>query len=307
MRIKLPNNCWVAVIGAGVMGGYHCQKATSLPGITLVGIADPDIERANKIASTLNVQPYSDFRELLTQADTFILATPTKTHYPIAKEIILAGKNLLVEKPFTGDHSKAEELIALAKEKKVLLSAGFIEAFNPAFIKLRKLIKGEKILGLNFQRLSPFPERIADTNVIFDMMIHDLFLFGLLLPPEIDSLKAQGKKGKSGELDEVTAVFALKNGVICRLEASRIFGVKSRNISVTLEKEVVEADLLNKRIYCRDFSSPTPSTVPVKNADQLTEELKAFFGAIKGKSALPFSPEEAALALKLAKEVENAC
>lgn len=300
-RIKL------AVIGAGAMGNYHCQKVISIPGVSLVGISDLDTERAEKIATSVKTTAFKDFQKLFPLADTYILATPTKTHHSIAKEVLLAGKNLLIEKPFTGNSQKADELIALAHEKQVVLGAGFIEAFNPAFTKLRKMIKGEKILGLNFKRLSPFPDRITDTNVIFDMMIHDLFLYILLLPIEIDSIKAQGKKGKSGSLDAVTAVFALKNGVICRFETSRIFGFKSRNISVTMEKEVVEADLLNKRIYCRDFSSPTPSTVPVKIADQLTEELKAFIETVKGKSPPPFNLDQVSLSLKLAKEIEKAC
>jgi len=76
---------------------------------------------------------------------------------------------------------------------------------------------------------------------------------------------------------------------------------------VTTEKFLIEADLLNKKIYIRDFSSPTPSTVPIKPVDQLTEELKDFAGAVKTKTAPTVGPAEIINTLTLAEEIEKQC
>ena len=167
--------------------------------------------------------------------------------------------------------------------------------------------KDKKTQGLNIKRFSPFPERISDTNLIFDMMLHDLDLARVILPDEIENLKAEGKKLKTKMYDQVLATLAHKNGAISRIEANRVFGSRARNITITTEREVVEADLLNKTIYIRDFASPTPSTVPVRANDQLTEMLTNFIEAIKGKKPLAVLPEDAYNAIILAERIEKAC
>lgn len=295
------------VIGVGVMGQNHARIAYTLPGINLVGVADADVARGGEVAQKYRTKAFTDYREMLPEVDAVCLATPTQTHYQIARDVLSAGKHLLIEKPFTGDPALAEELISLAKEKSLVLAVGMIESFNPAFIKLQRLIKGERLHGLDIKRLSPFPERIADTNVIFDLMIHDLHLLKLLTKDKIVDIKATGKKIKTKMLDEVTAVLTHENGLISRLQVSRVFGVKTRNIAVTTEKTVYDCDLLNKRIYVRDFSAPSPSTVPVKPSDQLIDELINYFETIKGKRQLLTGPADAVAAIKLAREVEAAC
>jgi predicted dehydrogenase len=76
---------------------------------------------------------------------------------------------------------------------------------------------------------------------------------------------------------------------------------------VTTERFVLEADLLNKRLYQRDFTTPSPSVVAVKPADQLTEELKAFIAAIKGRGELICQAEEVVAPLRLAEEITKTC
>ena len=301
MSIKL------GVIGTGVMGHNHARIAYTLPGIELVGVADVDLSRAEEVAQKYRTKPFSDYRQLLAEVDAVVVATPTSTHYEITTAALNAGKHVLVEKPFTGDPTLAQELVDLAKSRSLVLTVGMIESFNPAFIKLQKLLKGEKVHGLDIKRLSPFPERISDTNVIFDMMIHDLHLLKLLVKEKPEDIKATGKKVKTKMLDDVTAVITHETGIITRIHASRVFGSKTRNIVVTAEKFVIDCDLLNKRIYVRDFLSPSPSTVPVKPTDQLIEEQTNFFNVIRGKACLHSLPEDAIAAIQLAKEVEAAC
>jgi predicted dehydrogenase len=297
----------IGVIGAGSMGKNHIRLLSTLPGANLVAIAEPNEEQAKSLPEVYNPIICKDYKEAFPLVDALIIATPAQTHFDIARECLTAAKHVLIEKPFTGASGPGRNLVSLAKEKGVLLAVGMIERFNPALQRLLKEIKGEKIIGIDIKRLSPFPERIADADVIFDMMLHDLDLLTLILPPEIESIRAKGEKIRTKLFDRVVATLTYKTGVICRIEASRIFCEKTRKIAVTAEKYFIEADLLNKTLYIRDFSTPTPSTLPVKKTDQLTEELKNFVLSIKGKTSPVTSGEDAVKSLILAEEVTKAC
>ena len=289
------------------MGQNHLRIAAGLSGIRLVGLADKDPIIAENLAASHGIAHFSDYLDLFPEVDAVSIVTPTKTHLTIATDALAQNKHVLLEKPFTGRSADAETLSLLAKEKGVILQVGFIERFNPAFIKLKRLIKGEKIIGVDIKRFSPFPSRISDTDVIFDMMIHDLDLLNILVPFEREELRAEGKKIKSRFLDRVSSTIVYKSGVIARVSGDRTAEDRQRKISVTTEKQVIEADLLHKVIYLRDFSSPVPSTTPVSSVDQLTSELTAFLAAIKGNTTTDNDALAAIRAIKLAEEVKNAC
>lgn len=295
------------VIGAGSMGQNHIRIAAGLSGLNLIGIADKDFALASEVAAKTGITPFADYQQLAAEVDALSIVTPTKTHLTIARDCLSLGKHVLLEKPFTGVSTEAQELADLAKSKNLILLVGFIERFNPAFVKLRRLIKGEKVLGIDIKRFSPFPTRITDTDVVFDMMIHDLDLLNVLVPFPIEEVRAEGKKVKSRFYDQVAATIVFKHGVIARVEGNRVAEDRVRKISVTTEKLVIEADLLNKAIYLRDFSSPVPSTTPITPVDQLTAELSSFLAMIKGKSVADNDSGAAVKAIQLAEEVKKAC
>ena len=295
------------IIGAGSMGKNHARIASVLPGVVLAGVADIRKEAVEEVSNAYDLPPYNDFVDLLPNIEAVCVATPTQTHFEIGEKCLQAGKHLLIEKPFTGVPSLAQTLINLAKERDLMLAVGLIERYNPALLKLLKEIRGEKIIGVNIQRFSPFPERVAETDVVLDMMLHDLDLLPLIIPEEITNIKAKGKKIKTELFDHVTATITFKSGAIAHVEANRVFSVRTRKIAVTTDKHMIEADLLNKRIYVRDFSTPTPSTIPVKQTDQLTGELNDFIAAIKSKGPRLESANRGLKALILAEEVKKAC
>jgi len=297
----------LGVIGVGSMGRNHARIAAGLAGVKLIGVADLSASAAEETGKTIGVPFYTDYHQLLPYAEAICIATPTQTHFEIAQECLNAGKHLLIEKPFTGDQSNARQLISLAAKKELILAIGLIERFNPAFQKLIKEIKGEKLIGLDIKRLSPYPERIADTDVVLDMMFHDIDLLLSIVREEISSVKAKGEKIRSKLLDRVIATITFSNGIIARIEASRVFSSKTRNICVTTEKSFIEANLLNKTIYVRDFSTPTPSSLPIKAADQLTEELKDFIVSIKSRKQPTVSGEDALKVITLAEDIRKKC
>ncbi len=299
----------IGVVGVGTMGRHHARICFHhLPGAQLVGIVDPDKDRATEVARLYRCPVFDSLSDLLAEVEAIIIASPTETHYETALACLNAGRHLLVEKPLAKTAEEAQELVKLSKEKGTILAVGLIERFNPAFVELSKLIKKEKILGIDIKRFSPFPERITDANVVQDMMIHDLDLLASLLPhDEIEELKVEGKKVKTDKLDTVSATFYYKSGIIAKVAADRVFGAKTRKIVVTAESGLFEADLLNKSVYVRDLKHHAPSVHHTKSYDQLTAELADFVKAIKSSSKPKVDAESGYQAIKLAEEVEKIC
>ncbi|MFC1571708.1 Gfo/Idh/MocA family protein [Candidatus Margulisiibacteriota bacterium] len=296
------------VIGAGSMGRHHIRIVSTLPGVQLTAVAEPNDEQAKSVPDILKKLIVKDYKEILSKVDAISIVTPTATHLEIGLECLDAGKHLLIEKPLAINSEQAQQLVDSAKEKNLILAVGLIERFNPAYKELGKLIKKEKIIGINIQRFSPFPDRITDANVIQDMMIHDLDLLVNLLPKdEIEEIKAEGKKVQSKKLDRVSATIFFRSGIIAKVAADRVFGIKTRKISVTTEKDIIEADLLNRRINIRDLQTHVPSVHHIKAYDQLTAELKDFVSAIKNEARPAVDGLAGLKATKLAEEVESKC
>jgi predicted dehydrogenase len=298
----------VGVIGVGFMGENHARILSSLPGAKLYAVFDADPARAQAIAKQYQVLSAGTPAELLELVEAVTVVTPTATHFEVAKLCIEAGRSLLVEKPLAATAREAQNLVTLSENKNLVLAVGFIERFNPAFLELKKLIRKEKVLGVDLKRLSPFPERITDADVVMDMMIHDLDLLSALLPrDEIESIKAEGKKIQSKNLDQAIATLFFRSGVIAKVEANRVFSSKTRKIVVSTENALYEADLLNKQILVRDLVQNLPSVHHVKAVDQLTIELTDFVEAVKSGSRPRVDGAAGYRASLLAEEVIKAC
>ena len=305
--MKRGSGLRVGVIGVGSMGKNYARNLAILPGAKLSGVSDLAADQGQEFAASLDVPFFPDLVSLVEVSDALCIVAPAQAHYPIAVDCLNAGKHILIEKPFTGSTRQASELIELAASKQLHLAASFLERYNPAFTKLLRLLKGEKIHGIDIKRFSPFPERITDMDVVYDMMIHDLDLLAQLTNDPIAETKVEGEKVRSKKLDRVVATFTHQQGIISRISANRVYNDRVRKIAVTTEKLLIEADLLNKKVLVRDFSTPQPSTVPVKDVNQLFEQLRLFVRSIKDHSETPITGRDALRALQLAEEVEKAC
>src|SRR3989339_1418965 len=161
----------VGIVGCGVMGSFHIKNALALTNeAKLIGIFDANPDKLKEMAEKFSVIPYSTIEDLIkAEVDALIIAAPTSLHFEIAKLCLNKKIHLLVEKPLTMDAESCKELVDLADAKKRVLAVGMIERFNPAFSKALLLTKRDKILGIDIKRFSPFPERISDASVVWDM------------------------------------------------------------------------------------------------------------------------------------------
>jgi predicted dehydrogenase len=146
----------VAVIGTGWCGGIRAVAFAASPWVNELHIAETKEERLKEVAAATHpVTATTDYRKLLENKSidaVMISTTPEPTHYPIAKESMLAGKHVFLEKPIAIELWEAEELIALAKEKKLLFTIGYSQRFNPKFAYVKRSIEdgtiGEPVTAL---------------------------------------------------------------------------------------------------------------------------------------------------------------
>ena len=139
----------VGVIGVGVMGSNHARVFASLPGATLVGVADPDRKQADFVGHTLGCASVA----------AISIAAPTHLHRDVTLTAIGQGIHVLVEKPIASTADEGRELIAAARRAGVTLMVGHVERFNPAVEAIKEAIRNEDILSIGITRVGPFPPR----------------------------------------------------------------------------------------------------------------------------------------------------
>src|SRR6266851_4466691 len=153
----------IGVIGAGYWGPKHVRNFSELPGARATMVSDLDERRIRAI---------TNYQDLLTSqdVDAVVIVTPVSTHARLAREALLAGKHVLVEKPLAATSKDAEDLMHLADEQGLVLMVGHTFLYNPAVRALLELVQGGdlgEILYVHCQRLNLGLFQ-RDINVIWD-------------------------------------------------------------------------------------------------------------------------------------------
>jgi len=118
-----------AVVGGGVFGRFHAAKYAALDGVNLIAVADPSADVRRQAASKFGVPAVSDWHNLLGKVDVVSVCSPAVTHGAIVRAFLASGAHVLVEKPIATDLDEAEDLIALARSKGLVLTVGHQERF----------------------------------------------------------------------------------------------------------------------------------------------------------------------------------
>jgi virulence factor len=250
------NNLRVGVIGVGVMGERHCRVYSSLRGINVVGIADLDAERGRSVAAQYDTQYFENHRDLLKVVSAVSIATTTPAHFNLAMEAFQQGVHVLVEKPLAETLEQGEHMVVEAKKRNLILQVGHIERFNPAYIELKNVTEGMRLIAINVRRLSPFDLSNTDVDVIRDLMVHDLDLVSDLAGRRLEGINAWGRSMTTGAIDHAVANLSFRDGPIATLFASRITEQKVRRMEVIAEGAYIEADLLGKSVLVHRRTLP---------------------------------------------------
>lgn len=246
----------VGVIGVGTMGERHCRVFSSLRHVHVVGVADMNAGRGQAVAAQYDTRYFEDHRQLLNEVDAISIVTTTPAHFGLAMEALDHDVHVLVEKPLTETLSQGEKLVAEAERRNLVLQVGHIERFNPAYIELKNVTEGMRLIAINVRRLSPFDLSNTDVDVIRDLMIHDLDLVANLVGTYLEGINAWGRSINTGAIDHAVANLSFRDGPIATLFASRITEQKVRMIEVIAEGAYIEADLLGKSVLVHRRTLP---------------------------------------------------
>ena len=183
----------------------------------MIGVCDVNPETAAEIATANNCPSFTDWHDLLGNVDVVSVATPTETHCEIACAFLDAGVHVLVEKPIALTLQEADQMIAAAERSGVKLMVGQLERFNPAMVALRPHIT--KPLYFEIHRVSPFPNRSLDVDVVLDVMIHDLDAIQWLVGEnvKVSEIRAVGIPVISDKVDAANARIEFENGAVANI------------------------------------------------------------------------------------------
>lgn len=246
----------LGIIGLGHMGGYHASLAQLLPSVELVGIAESNEAHWEKVKSS-KIQKTKLYQDWIDTVDAVIIAVPTELHHPIAKECLLRGKHVLIEKPLTKTVQEAQELFALAQEKNLSLHVGHVERFNAAVQELKKAVHNPYFIECH--RIGFFTPRPQKDSVVLDLMIHDLDIILNLVKSPLQSVNAVGSSIKTQFEDIAIVQLKFENGVLANIVSSRISHIKKRTMSIHQKDAFITLDFNTQDISIHSNTSDSVS------------------------------------------------
>ena len=275
------------------MGRYHAEKFARLPGVELTAVVDSDPRRAK----------ISDYRTILDQVEAAVVAVPTDRHHEVTRACLEKGLHVLVEKPIATTVEEADELIALARKRGLLLQVGHVERYNKAFRALTARM--DRPMFIEAERLAEFKQRGAEVNVVLDLMIHDLDLAVALARSEVQAVSACGFRVLTRDIDIANARIEFANGCVANLSASRVSQSAVRKLRVFQQGAYVSADLQAGSLrYVRQSDGGIEQAEEQHaGGDALAAQAESFALAVAKKHPVEVSGEEGRRALKLALDV----
>ena len=289
----------ICVIGAGYWGKNHIKTLSQLN--VLRGIVEQDKATLKMFLNKYpGVNGHSKIEEaLLKDYDGYTIATPAKTHFEIAKTIINAQKNVLIEKPMALSIEEAEQLVILSEKNKINAMVGHVLLFHPAVKKIKELLKRGDIGDLQYlysNRLNLGKVR-TEENVFWSLAPHDIAIFQYLTDSTPKKINATGSTFlQQGIPDSTLTQLEYENGVKGHIFVSWLHPFKEHRLVVIGSEAMIsfEDSLDDKplKLYSKkiDLKSGIPEKVdgPVKlipfdNRRPLDLEMEYFINHLENK------------------------
>lgn len=255
----------VAVIGAGHWGPNLIANFHNHRDSEVAWVVDMDAARLQAVKARFHdVGVAADAGTALRDdsVDAVVIATPTSTHFPIAREALERGRHVLVEKPLASSVAQAETLCELAERRERVLMVGHVFLYNPGIRKVKEYIgRGDlgRLYYLSMTRTNLGPIR-ADANAAWDLASHDIAIANYWLDATPESVSARGGSWINPPVeDAVFATLRYPEGVLVHLHASWLNPRKARDITVVGERGMLTFDDMNLsepvRLYDKEVTA----------------------------------------------------
>lgn len=264
------------VIGWGYWGPKIARNLDSLPQSKVTMIADMDEYRLASLHINKPGIQTTEYASDVFQSnvDAIIIATPVRTHYALAKEALLAGKHVLVEKPLTASVVEAEELVALAREQQRILMVGHTFEYSPAVNELRNLVQSGalgKIYCIEAERVNLGLYR-NDINVIWDLAPHDISILLYLLGQSPASVRVQANTHLQSRIHDIAHLdLSYAGGISAHIHVSWLHPCKIRRVTVIGDARMVVYDDTNPaemiKIYNKGADIHADPVVSYRNGE----------------------------------------
>ncbi|WP_203363278.1 Gfo/Idh/MocA family oxidoreductase [Bacillus sp. REN10] len=256
----------VAVVGAGNWGKNLVRTFFELDFLGAVVEASASLrEEVTKQYPAIPVYESIDWIKENPEIDGVVIATPAFTHYEVAKECLLSGKDVFIEKPMTLSSRDGESLIEVARENQCILMAGHLLLYQPAIQEIKKVIEAGGIgtvVSLHQQRLKLGRVRSVE-NVLWSFGVHDLAVFLYLIGEEPVDVQSVGQSVIQQSIeDDVYLHLTFPKGIKAHLHTSWLYPEVVRKLTVigtegmlvydevaqtvTLHRKGINSDLSNR-------------------------------------------------------------
>jgi predicted dehydrogenase len=314
----------MGVVGAGSLGFHHIRILRDLAGVSFAGFVEGRPERAAQVAAELGVTAHASLESLLDDVDAVTIVVPTPAHFSVAKQALERGRHVFIEKPITTTLDQADELLAIARDRKMIIQTGHVERFNRAVRAALPYVSGPRFI--ESERLASFNPRGSDVAVVLDLMIHDIDLILTLVGDTTESITAVGVPVLTPMLDIANARVTFTSGAVANITSSRISRERVRKIRIFQHSGYISLDLaagtgeffrLRQRmdtskppsgpVDITDFVDRIPLVAP--DGEPLRLEFESFVAAIRGEGPVIVTGEEGrralSVALKIVAEIER--
>lgn len=310
------------VVGFGHLGNFHAQKymqlARSGEGVELVALIDPRGEelraKAEKISPEiplfLSVQDYLAACEAgkAKKADLASIASTTEHHLAIGEQLLARGVHLLVEKPLASTVPEAKKLVDLAEAKKLVLATGHVQ--RHLVTESLKSMRGQPYF-IECHRLSPFPARSTDIDVVLDLMIHDIDLMLAMVNSPLKEVHSAGFPVLTPQIDIANCRFEFESGCVANLTSSRISMSRTRKFRIFCADSYLSLDLgagtFERFIRHPGETDPakaiTMETGSFGVEDALLEEIRDFVHSVRDSRPPLVSGRDGLRAIEVAEQV----
>ncbi|MGA7156012.1 MAG: Gfo/Idh/MocA family oxidoreductase [Acidobacteriaceae bacterium] len=244
----------VAVIGAGAFGRNHLRVYRELelaqPALVqLAALVEPVAERRANFASTYNIPTFATVTELLAASlslDAASICVPTIHHSAVAEQLLLAGLDVLIEKPFAATLEQADHILALAVASQRIVAIGHLERFNPAVTATLQALN--QPMFFESHRLSVFTPRSLDVDVVLDLMIHDLDIVLSLTHSPVREVRAVGLPILSRKTDIANVRVEFESGCVANFTASRVSTEQVRKLRLFQPHQYLSLDFARQEL-----------------------------------------------------------
>ncbi len=265
----------IGVLGAGHLGKIHLRLAQQSKRYELVGFFDLDTTSAKELAQKCDYTLFDSAEALIEAVDVVDIVTPTLSHFKIAKEALLAGKHIFVEKPITYTYEEAQILMNLATQKGLKGQVGHVERFNPAFQAVAAKI--DHPMFIEAHRLAEFNPRGTDVPVVLDLMIHDIDAVLSVVQSKVVDIHASGVSVISKTPDICNARVKFENGCVANFTASRISLKNMRKQRYFQQDAYISIDFLDKKcevVRMKDApENPDDFAMILQNAEGIKKQI----------------------------------